>query len=237
MLKINLKNRMKVQKTLLTLTVLACYLGVTPASVTAGELAATKYIDPKGFFQLVPPKGWKMQEYPRDVRGKVAFHAPSANIDLRVLVNSVDFNSVDALVSSNKEIERRTGLSTHIKKADFSGKPAVTRWFEAKGMKCSVVDFLEGSVAHNLQYCAPKKAYEKYLPVAQMSMETYEAIAHTLTDSEAKEHFLAQKRRLAQLMLNNGNLEAAMAYVKEGLAVSAEDVELLRIKKQLEGRK
>src|SRR4030065_2587680 len=144
-------------------------------TAVAGDLAASRYVDPKGFFKIVPPAGWKIQEYPQDVRGKVAFNAPVANIDLRVLVNAVEFSTTDALVTFCKSVESRTGLSTHIERVEFSGKAAVTRWYEAKGVKCFMIDFLEGQVDHNLQYCAPRASYEKYLPVAQKRMDTTEA--------------------------------------------------------------
>jgi hypothetical protein len=95
------KIRIDMLKLFSALAALAWILG-NNTHVSAGDLATKRYIDPKGFFQLVPPTGWKVQEYPQDARRKVAFSAPEVNVDLRVLVNSVDFSTVEALGPAHK---------------------------------------------------------------------------------------------------------------------------------------
>ena len=50
------------------------------------ELADKRYTDPKGYFQLVPPAGWRIEEYPDDVRGKVAFLSPDGTLTSPVRV-------------------------------------------------------------------------------------------------------------------------------------------------------
>ncbi|TFH53853.1 MAG: hypothetical protein E4G89_00665 [Methanothrix sp.] len=219
---------------------LAMFLLVTCAvwaQTQGSQLAAKRYVDPKNYFRIVPPDGWKVQEYPQDVRGKVAFIGPETNVDLRVLVNAVDFGTIDELISFCKSIEARTGLSTNIQRVEFGGRPAVKRSYEMKGIKFSMVDFLVGSVDHNIQYGAPSNAYQRYLPVATKSMETYEAIARSASEQEVSEHAIAKKLRLAQLMMENRNYDLALDYIKEGLEISPKDEKLLELKKQVESKR
>jgi hypothetical protein len=201
-----------------------------------GKLAAKRYVDPKGYFKIVPPDKWRVQEYPQDPRGKVAFLSPESNIDLRVLVNAVDFTTMDELVSFCKNVEKRTGLSTNVQKTEFGGRPVVKRSFEAKGMKCSMIDFLVGSVDHNIQFCSPPKLHQKYLPLVTKSMETYEAILKDLSKKDALDHFVAKKLRLAQLMMDNGNHDLARTYIKEGLEMAPRDTKLLELKEEIDRR-
>lgn len=215
--------------TLLCLTVAVC------GQTKGGQLAAKRYVDPKGYFKIVPPEGWRVQEYPQDPRGKVAFIGPESNVDLRVLVNAVEFSTIDELVSFCKSIEARTGLSTNIQRTEFGGRPAVKRSYEMKGVQFFMYDFLVGSVDHNIQYGAPPNAYQKYMSIITKSIETYEPIARTASEKEASQHAVAKKLRLAQLMMDNGNYDLALDYIKEGLEISPKDQKLLELKKEVEG--
>jgi hypothetical protein len=202
-----------------------------------GQLATKRYEDPKGYYVIVPPVGWRIQEYPQDPRGKVAFTAPDPNVDLRILINAVDFTTIDELVNWCKDVEKKTGLKTNIERIDFYGRQAVKRSFETKGLKLFLIDFLVGSVDHNIQFGAPVNSFQKYLTIISSSIETYEAKIRTVTSKEMDQHFVAKKTRLAQLMIENGNLDLAFVYVKEGLAVSPDDQKLLELKRIIESKK
>ena len=93
------------------------------------QLSRKRYVDPKSYFKIVPPAGWRIQEYPQDSRGKVAFFAPGSNIALRVLVNAVDFSAIEELIAFCKDVEKRIGVNTNIKRITFGGRPAVERTF------------------------------------------------------------------------------------------------------------
>ncbi|MGA9117406.1 MAG: hypothetical protein WB626_11570 [Bacteroidota bacterium] len=219
------------------LTTLLCLTAAVWGQTQGSQLAAKRYTDPKGYFRIVPPDGWRVQEYPQDVRGKVAFSGPESKVDLRVLVNAVDFSTIDELISFCKSIEARTGLSTNIQRTEFGGRPAVRRSFEAKGLKFFAIDFLIGSVDHNIQFGAPVNSYQKYLPLATKSVETYEPIARNASEKEVSQHAVAKKLRLAQLMMDNGNYDLALDYIKEGLEISPKDQKLLELKKEVEGKR
>ena len=204
---------------------------------TKNKLANKRYVDPKGYFKIVPPAGWRIQEYPQDPRGKVAFIAPASNTDLRVLVNAVDFTTIDDLVRFCKNIESRIGISTNIERTTFGGRPAVKRSFEAKGLRFIMYDFLIGSVDHNLQFAAPPSNFQKYLPIVMKSMETYEPVVRAMTDQDVIKHAVAKKRRLARLMIEMGNYDLALEFIKEGLELSPRDDELHKLKEEIERRK
>jgi len=204
---------------------------------TAEQLSTTRYIDPKGYFKIVPPAGWKIQEFPQDTRGKVAFFAPETDVDLRVLVNAVDFSTIDKLIAFCKDVENRIGTTTNIEQITFCGRPAVRRTFQLKGRKFYYIDFLVGKVDHNIAYSASLSKYEKYLPVIMKSIETYGPNFREISNKEVVDHIIAKNARLAQLMINDGNFDLASEFIKEGLDLSPKDPELLKLKIQIEEKR
>ncbi len=78
--------------------VVPIYIFTSFAYGETGQLSKSRYSDPKGYFKIVPPNGWRIQEFPQDARGKVAFFSPESNVDLRVLVNAVDFSTIEELL-------------------------------------------------------------------------------------------------------------------------------------------
>jgi len=199
-------------------------------------LADKRYDDPKGYFTVVPPAGWRIQKYPDDVRGKVAFLSPEGNIDLRVLVNAVDFSTIDELLKFCRSTEKRLGVTMKIEKFDFHGRQAVRRSFEIRGQRFLYVDFLIGKVDHNLAYGAPPSKYDLCLPVVLKSMETYEPILKETGDKESLDHLVAKKLRLGRLMLEAGRADLALEYVREGLGLAPENRELLQLKQEIDSR-
>lgn len=231
---------MKTMKRRLTKSVLALSALICLASVgwaqNQRELADKRYSDPKGYFRVVPPAGWRIQEYPDDVRGKVAFLAPEGNIDLRVLINAVDFSTIDELIEFCRSTEKRLGVTMRTEKFDFHGRQAVRRSFEIRGQRFLYIDFLIGKVDHNLAYGAPPSKYDRYLPVVLKSMETYEPILKEEGDKESLEHLVAKKLRLGRLMLEAGRADIALEYVREGLALAPENQELGRLKQEIDSQ-
>jgi len=200
------------------------------------QLADKRYADPKGYFRVVPPAGWSIQEYPDDVRGKVAFIALESSGDFRILVNAVDFDTIDELLDFCRSTERTLGVTVKIEKFDFHGHQAVRRSFEIRGQRFLYVDFLIGKVDHNLAYGAPPSTYDQYLPVILKSMETYEPILTETGDRESVDHLVAKKLRLGRLMLEAARADLAIEYVREGLAIAPESQELLKLKQEVDSR-
>ena len=56
----------------------------TVAQDVPEEPSEKQYVDPKGYFKIVPPAQWKIEEYPQDPRGKVAFFGPGDDIEFRI---------------------------------------------------------------------------------------------------------------------------------------------------------
>ena len=201
-------------------------------NVYAGDLrlADQQYIDPKGFFTIVPPDGWRKTEYPQDPRGKVAFLTSGDRVDLRVLVNAVDFSTLEDLVAYCQKVEKRLGMNTHIKRTTFGGRAAVQRTFTMKGSKFLYYDFLIGQVDHNLSYSAPVGSYEKFFPLISKSLETYEPVLKVVADDAGDQHVIAKKTRLAELMLETGNYGLAIHFAEEGLEVDPDNETLQQLR-------
>jgi len=195
-------------------------------------LADNWYSDPKGYFRIVPPAGWTVTEYPDEPRGKVAFTGPD-DVDLRVLINAVDFDSVDRLESFCRERAQQVGVEMNIKRTEFDHRPAIERSFEYQGQRFRYIDFLVGKVDHNLAYGAPPSQYERYLPVVTKSMETYSPVSSEVSTGDAAKHAAAKQYRLAQIMLENGSTKLAAECVAEGLRADPSHAGLFALKKQI----
>jgi len=221
---------------ILTLVVILCLASVSWAKIQQDDLAEKRYADPNGYFRVMPPAEWTIQEYPNDIRGKVAFMAPDPNIEFRILVNAVDFDTMHELLESCRRPETRLGVSMNIEKFDFYGRQAVRRSFKLGGHRFLYVDFLIGKLAHNLAYSSPLGKYDLHLSTVRKSMATYEPILKELDDTVSVDHLVARKLRLGRLMLEIARVDLALDYVREGLALAPENKELLKLKQEVGSR-
>lgn len=210
---------------------LAC-IAASIAYGEIGQLSKSRYSDPKGFFKIVPPNGWQIQEYPQDPRGKVAFIGPDG-AELRVLSKGLDYNSFEEMLEEIKGIEKQIGTNTNIEKVTFAGKPAVQRTFTLKGTKILFIDFMIGNTTHNLMYSASPTKFGKYLSLAQKSIDTYEPTLRGVSPEDVKKHSVAFSLRLSQIFFEQGNYDLALEFVKEGLAIDPSNKDLKAIEKKL----
>ncbi len=218
--------------TIISLFLVFQAIGNANAQSTTGKLAKNRYSDPNGYFKIVPPAGWRIQKYPQDPRGKVAFTGP-AGVQLRILAKGLDHNSFEKMVEQIKGIEGKIGTNTNIEKIRFSGKPAVKRTFSFKGVRILFIDFMIGNTTHNLMYSASPTEFEKYLSLARESMNTYEPTLRGVSAEDVKKHAIASSLRLSQIFFEQGNYDLAMEFIKEGLEVEPNNAELLELKKKI----
>jgi hypothetical protein len=219
---------------LITCAILFCFGDLSPAQIQIKQSLLRRYSDPKGFFKIIPPIGWRIQDYQQDPRGKVAFYGSEKNVELRILAKGAEFDTFDELVDAIKKVEDRTGISSDHERIDFLGRLAIKRVFNWKGSKLLSIDFIEGNATHNIMYAAPLNLYDKYFAIAMRSIETYETIRSDVSTQELEKHRVAQKLRLSQLASERGEFALALDYANEGLEIRPENIELLRLKEQLE---
>jgi len=208
----------------------------TPAQGKTASLSQSRYLDPNGYFKIVPPDGWQIQKYPKDPRGKVAFAGPDG-VQLRVLAKGLDYNSFEEMLEEIKGIEKKIGISTNIEKIMFSDKPAIKRSFTLKGTKIFFIDFMIGNTAHNLMYSASSPKFGKYLSVAQESINTYEPTLRGVSPEDVKKHAIAKSLRLSKIFFKQGNYGLALEFVNEGLEVGPNNSDLLELKKEIMEKK
>jgi hypothetical protein len=203
---------------------------------------ATVYADPKGYFKILPPAGWRIQQYPNDPRGKVAFIAAGNQVDLRVLVKAVEIPDYDGLIKNLKDIETRLGVPMNIEPVVFKGMPAIKRvttvTLQGTTQKLLSIDLLIDGLSHNLQYGAPPNVFDKHYETAWQSMLTYEPLKREQPTSpeEARKHEAAKWIRLARIALEMGKTQAAKDAVSAGLEADPEDPELKQLKSELDER-
>lgn len=205
-------------------------------------LAPQVYIDPKGFFKIAPPQGWRIQEYPQDLRGKVAFIARGNQIDLRVLAKTVEIPDYDGLIKNLKDVEKQVGVSTNIEPYVFNGMPAVKRvatvTMQGVTQKLLWIDLLINDVSHNLQYGSLPNLFDKHYETAWQSMLTYEPLKQEKSASpeEARKHEAAKWIRLARLALEMSKTQTAKDAVSAGLEADPENAELKQLRTELDKR-
>ncbi len=208
----------------------------------AEDLAKEIYADRKGFFKIRPPRGWQLQEYASDPRGKVAFAAPVAQVDLRILAKAVDIPDYEGLLKSLKDIEKQVGVPMNVEPAVFNGMPAVKRLATISGqggaLKLLWVDLLVNGVSHNLQYAAPPDVFDKYRETAWKSMMTYEPLKRETPASpeEARKHEAAKWLRLAKIAIEMEKPQVAKDAIAAGLEADPENTELKQMRAGLENK-
>lgn len=211
-------------------------IGNADAQSKIAILAKSRYSDPNGYFKIVPPDSWRIQKYPQDPRGKVAFIGHDG-IELRVLAKGLDYNSFEEMLEEIKGIEKTIGTNTNIEKIMFSDKPAIKRTFTFKGNKILFIDFMIGNTTHNLMYSASPTKYGKYLSVAEESINTYEPTLRGVSSEDVKKHAIASSLRLSQIFFEQGYYDLAFEFINEGLEVEPNNANLLELKKKIMEKK
>ena len=204
-----------------------------------GNLPATAYVDPKGYFSMLPPSGWRVQEYPQDPRGKVAFTAPDADVDLRVLAKAVDIADYDGLIANLRDIEKQVAVPMNIEPVVFNGMPAIKReatlTMQGVTQKMLWIDLLIGGISYNIQYGAPPSLFDKYRDTAWHSMLTHQPLKgkNSSSPEEARRHDAAKWLRLAQIALEMGKTQAAKDAVSAGIEAEPGNAQLQKLRADL----
>ena len=193
-------------------------------------LAKSRYSDPNNFFKIVPPADWKIERYPQEPRGKVAFFGPDM-VELRVLAKGLDYDSFEDMYNEIKDIERTINTNTNMTKFMFFGIPAVKRQFAYKGLKILFIDFMLGNTTHNIMYSGSPQKFPLYESIAWESINTYEPVLREVTAAEVKKHVVARSIRLSKIFFENGEYELSKIYIDEGLKEDPENIELLEMQK------
>lgn len=205
------------------------------------EIINSEYTDPNGYFIIEPPSRWKIQKYPKDPRGKVAFFAPEKQIELRVLAKAADSSipNFEALIKKSKDNEAKMGIPMNIEPIVFNEMPAMKREalisMQGSTNKYLVIDILIDGVLHNLQYGGSPEKYDKYYDIAWKSMLTYKPLKQKNQPSpeDIRKHEVAKWSRLAKIALKMGNTKAAKEAISAGLKAYPKNSELLQLELEL----
>ncbi len=136
-------------------------------------LGGPRYADPAGRFSLVPPRGWRMERQPEGTTYDVSFYGPG-RMDLSLQVSESPTESFGDLLKKIWAIEKKMDADMHVETFTFAGRTAVKRTMRLYTQKLLVIDFVEGGVAHHLQFGAPPEVFDQYLPQVLDLLETYQ---------------------------------------------------------------
>lgn len=205
-------------------------------------LAKQLYEDPKGYFQIRPPTGWRAEEYKNDPRGKVKFVCPeNKNVTFLVTGMATGMRAFEELLSDSKQQAARSqakyaslNATSSTEASTFQGSPAVKGSLALPGrVKQMSIELLRGNSYYMLSYAAPPDFYEKYLDAITQSIETFDALVKDVREIDAMASLVASKKRLAELNLQMGFLDVALRAVEEGLAVDPNNQDLKQLKQKI----
>jgi hypothetical protein len=206
-------------------------------------LSAQAYVDPKGFFTIFPPSGWRVWEYPKDPRGKVAFiHPDINNLDLRIIAQAAGYSSFEELAENTemraKQIRPQLNAQVSIQRTSLGDAPALRITVTIPGqLKQLQFQFLRGGMYYNIAYGAPIYAYEDFLTIVTQSIATFEPTLRDVTQKNVIRHQVSGKVRRATLLIQMGKLEDALKAVNEGLQIAPSNSKLKELKRLIEKSK
>lgn len=207
-----------------------------PAAEEAATLAGNRYSDPTLYFKIVPPAGWRIEKYPQGPAGKVAFVGPEG-VKLSLLATSHKYQSFEKMLADINELEKMRGDDTNTRIITFFRSPAIKRISSFEGTRKFSLDFMVGYTTHHLEYSASSAGFEKYLPVALDSLNTYEPTLRGLSMEAVTAYTLPKSLRLSHRFFEQGNYYLALEFINEGLAIAPDNASLLELKKKIRGKR
>jgi hypothetical protein len=216
---------------------------------TAPQLAAAPYSDPKGFFQIRPPDGWTIHEYPGDPRGKVDFRTPTpgdwrqsggAELKVTAALNAPgrDFAAMRTEIEGSAErLRTRLGATIQVTETTLFGVPAVRVSIDQQGkLRQEAIEVIVKPNRYNFMFGAPPDGYDRYHAIAMKSIETMLPILRDLPKEEANKHLVASHIRRAELYLQMGQRAWALEAIEDGLKLEPKNARLLQMRQEIEKR-
>jgi hypothetical protein len=204
------------------------------------ELGDKPYIDSTGYFSITPPRGWDIQNYPSDPRGRVAFKKKEGSefAEIQVLVQAAevtDFFDFARKIKSNLE---KIGLKPEWHPVMFSEIPAIKSvlTLSVRGRKKKFLNlrFLSGELYHDIEFSSSTELFDKYQDVFIKTIASYEI------GKRKSEGLVAAKKQktesylcLAKIAVEFGDRKNAVFFLDEGLKNDPENKELLGLKENL----
>lgn len=207
------------------------------------SLSEQEYVDPKGFFSIFPPSGWRVWEYPKDPRGKVAFiHPDINNLDLRIIAQAAAYSSFEELAENTemraKKMRSQLNAQVSIQRTSLGDAPALRITATIPGqLKQRHIQFLRGRMYYSIAYAAPIYAYEDFLTIATQCIDTFIPTLSDITQKDIIRHSISAKVRIATLLIQMGKLEDALEAVNEGLQIAPSNSKLKELKRLIEKSK
>ncbi|MBN1268386.1 MAG: hypothetical protein JXB04_02270 [Kiritimatiellae bacterium] len=127
---------------------------------------------PGGLFSIVPPAGWRITRRPQSEPYDVRFIGPNG-VDIGIMARRVDYSDFNTLVRNLEQIERDTGMNTHIQPIMLGDRPAARRESSLHRVKVLAIDLVDQGVEHHIMCRIPHRLFEKYEPVLMDVLNTY----------------------------------------------------------------
>jgi len=220
---------------IISLIFTCCVLGTAVAQGNEKKLAENPYVDPKGFFQILPPRDCQVQDFPKDLRGKVKFKCTSGTM-LQVIVQGSPFENLDELLEDTKRaatrLKAKYGGSFNFSETSFAEIPAMSFLMEIPklNLKQEQIQFLLLGNHFTLVYGSPLNVFEKFHPLAIASLETLEPTPKYLSTQETEYHIVSSKLRTARNLIKLGQIDYALIVINEGLQRDPKNERLLKMK-------
>jgi hypothetical protein len=210
--------------------------GKRPEDSRAGDKAEGAYVDRKGRFQIVPPRGWRLQDFPSDPRSRAIWHCPNSKAVVGVIVkpSEVPLRTLEDLMENLRALERKMGTKMNIERVTTPSGLAAKRSFTYRGTQCIMLDYLDGQMTHNAMYAAPPSEFNAHLKEGDESLRTYQVVLRKPGEEQREEQLAVSLRRQVEVHTAQGDLRSAGEALEKGLRHAPGDPGLLSLKDRLD---
>lgn len=225
-------------------------LGLFLQSTQAGDKYVNLYKDKNGYFTVLPPTGWKQEDYPSEtIRSKVAFQHPTEKgILIRIISGPTPTPNytLDDLYQENKEKidtyfrQKFPSGKYDIAKREIEGRQAVVQKNSLPGTEQEVVLFINKGIWYSIAFNADTRSqFEKNYKTFQRFLTNFTILeaGKKFSEKEIRDGLIAKYKRVAELYEQMGRIEDALDFVKEGMAIDPNNKDLIAIEKRLQTKR
>ncbi len=204
------------------------------------------YRDRNGYFAALPPEGWSQEDYPSEtIRSKVAFHHPeNSNIVIRILASaapSENYTLEDLYIENQQKIP---ALQRQYSNAIINLTKGKMGEYQTVVMRTSIPNLLEQEITQlveaNVYYSIAfstitKTQFENNYKTVEKFLREFLVLKadRRFSEEELRATLVARSKRLAELNEQMGQIDEALRFVREGLAIDPDNTDLKSMESRL----
>ena len=226
-------------------------LGLFLQSTQAEDKHVNLYKDKNGYFTVLPPAGWRQEDYPSEtIRSKVAFQHPTEkDIVIRIISAPTPFQNytLDDLYQETKEKidslfrQKFPSVKCNLTKREVEGRQAVVQRNSGSPIgEQEIVMFINKGLYYSIAFnTLTNSQFEKNYKTFQRFLTNFIILeaGKKFSEQEIRDGLISKYKRVAELYEQMGRIEDALDFVKEGIAIDPNNKDLIAIEKRLQTKR